>query len=370
MELSLNPPLDSKLCQFWHAQSPEDLEGEGTRGNVIDEGAKAKEQAFLSAWTTITMTNGKILVLSTPRGKKNWFYRKYVDALDEMRRAEFENRHPKMLALTAPSSANPFLPQEAVEDARKQLPLRLFEQYYEAKFVDDGSTFMGLDQCINGPIVDILPSPVQIWMREGHEECETIVGGIDWAKRRDFTVATAIDFSKKPYRLMGLMRFQNVKYTEAIIHCVKFFKRFKAIEMVNHDKTGVGDAIDDMLDEVPNFPYNGITFTLKSKPPLVTRYVTAIEQGDLDLPNWDYLIQEHDQFEVSTTPSGNVQYEAAEGFHDDIVMSLVLAYSAAEEYSDDRFEVKFLEDLPKRKDLDTLESWYKDGLDIDEDEGF
>jgi hypothetical protein len=61
-------PHTGTVIEYWHGQSPEDLEGEGTSATLIDEAAKHKRQVYDSTKTTTTVTKGLIAGVSTPRG--------------------------------------------------------------------------------------------------------------------------------------------------------------------------------------------------------------------------------------------------------------------------------------------------------------
>ena len=64
--------LNSRF-EFWHAQNPSSLEGEGIDSYVFDEAAKQPPEIYSSARTTTTATKGHMIFISYPFGK-NWFY--------------------------------------------------------------------------------------------------------------------------------------------------------------------------------------------------------------------------------------------------------------------------------------------------------
>jgi len=353
--------------QFWHGQNPEDLEGEGVHGQINDECAKLKQQVFDSSRTTFTRTRGRMLNISTPRGR-NWFYRGCMRAKAEMRLAEEEGRTPNEVFYTAPTSDNPFVPKESIEEAKKLLPRRLFEQYYEAVFVESGQVFPTpeIDRAVWREPFE-RDGAIEYWI---HEDCKklTVVAGCDWAKKQDYTVLTVWNHEKTPYRMVGFLRFQGKRYTDQVVDVAKFLRRFKECEILYHDKTGVGEALDDMLNQVPNLIYKGVTFTNASKSYMVNDLITAMERREILFPLWRELQQEFEVFEVDTTELGNMRYQAAEGSHDDIVFSCCLGISAANEYTDKTFEVSFLDDLGK--DKDTVESYMNGMLGIDDEDEF
>lgn len=346
------PSSDSKM-EYKSGKNPEDLEGEATDCNVLDEASKMQKQVYDSVKTTTTVTRGLIGGFSTPRGK-NWFYTKCMEAKDIMAHAQKRGRKPTHIFLTAPSWANPLVTKAAVEEAKRALPDRLFRQYFEAEFLDDGAVFVGFRDCVEPSKELMFEGKAQRWY---HEDAETapVVIGADWAKTQDRTVFWAIDLRTR--RCVGFQRFYKTPYTEAIRKLSVFAKKFQDVVMVFHDKTGLGNVIDDYLAE-SELPYEGVTFNNAVKNQLATQLITGFEQQDLWIPNWQECIDELDAYEVLTTLAGNMTYGAPTGKHDDIVTAIMLAYAALVQYGDREYEVKFADEQPtkpKEKKTDNVE---------------
>lgn len=353
--------LDSQdsLIQFYHAQNPVALEGAAISGYVFDEAAKMKEDAYASAKTTVTVTRGTMVFISTPLGK-NWFHKRAMAAKDEMARARYEGRLPRQIFITAPTADNPFVPRESIESARRTLPARLFRQYYEASFEDEGSVFTSYRQCVFGDELDLWGDD-QHWLAPEASESSVVIG-VDWAKTVDYCAFVAIDTTSR--QVVGVRRFHQLPYTEAIRRLVHFSGRFAACEAVFHDKTGVGQAIDDQL-AYTDLNYHGITFTNASKAEMVARLITAFEQRSILVPAWPTLLTELEAFEVQVSAVGTLRYAAAGGGHDDTVCALLLAHAALNEYAERQNQLTFLEDL-EPPPLTALEGFYRGLTDDDE----
>jgi hypothetical protein len=360
------PDLDT-LLRFFHAGKPTSLEGHGVHGYVFDEAAKMLEEVRSAAETTTTLTRGPKMFISTPLGK-NWFYRGCMEAREEMIRARHEKRAPTKLFIRAKTEDNPFVPRESIEKARRELPARLFRQYYLAEFEDEGAIFPGYRACTDGPRLN-LEGEHHIWFHDEAKNAEVVVG-VDWAKSVDWTVFIAIDV--KTRRVVGFERFHKRTYTEAIRQLVRFTRTFKELTIVYHDKTGVGAAIDDQL-ACTDLPFHGITFTNAWKSEAVSRLMTTVEQEGIILPDWPILMKEMDSFELKMTVHGKMQFSAPGGQTDDAVMALLLAHSALLHYGEQDVEVRFLEPFvdkdgkPLPEVLTPLERFYKD-LAEDEDD--
>ena len=367
--IMLFPKIQTEI-QFWHGQSPEDLEGEGVNGQINDECSKLKAGVLSSSRTTRTLTRGKEVNISTPRGR-NHFWKGCMRAKEEMNRAKREGRTPREIFLTAPTSANPFVPKESIEEARRLLPLRLFQQYYEAMFIADSQVIPELiidRETWKAPFIQT--GAVESWIHPDHANLVGVAGA-DWAKKNDYTVCSVLDHTKRPFKQIGFLRFHQKRYTEAVGEVVRFLRRFKEIETLYHDKTGVGEAVDDILYCVPGLVYNGVIFSNASKASMVNDYITGLERQEVIFADWAPQTHEHQIYEVETNNLGQMRYSHPEGEHDDIVTADFLAYTAACEHSEDEFEIQFVEDLPGKKFATTpLENHILESLDIDPEEGF
>ena len=353
------PQIETEI-QFWHCKHPESLEGAGIHGNIFDEAAKCPYDAVAAAQTTVTFTKGPQGYFSTPLGK-NWFFRECMEAEEHMKWALSKGKDPERIFIRARTIDNPFIDPKIVMEAQRDLPDRLFRQYYLAEFVDDGMVFVGFRDCVKGPTIETYGA-VQYWFKEGAENFDVFIG-IDWAKKEDYTVFTALHLENGRPKMAGFMRFQGIGYVEALKELYKFLQKFKNTVVIKHDRTGVGEAIDDMMAQL-TVPFEGVVFTNASKAAMVNQLIMACETKEIELCNWPELIKEMESFSVVTNELGTARYNAPSGMHDDIVASLMLANTAAQEYASE-FKLHFLEDLPNTKM--SVDKWYNDlKADIDE----
>jgi hypothetical protein len=327
---SLQFPGVGSQIQFFHGGEPEVLEGEAVHGYILDEAAKMKKEIMDSARGTTTFTRGKYLGISTPLGK-NWFYKECMEAKEKMIADLKAGRPPKYYFITAPTASNPYIDQEAIAEAKARLPDRLFRQYFLAEFVDDGDVFTGTRQAAYGDQIT-LPGPFQVWEKEGAKDLEVCIG-VDWAKTHDYTVFTA--WAKNSVlgcpELVGFMRFHLTPYPEAVKQLILFSRRFKSVGRLVHDKTGVGEALDDMLSQTP-LAYEGVTFNNANKCALVNTLILGIQRNEIRFPMIKELIDELDSYEVTVSAVGNMIYNAPSGGFDDVIMSSILGYTAAREF--------------------------------------
>ena len=361
--LEIEIPTNDIHLGFIHGQNAIQLEGHEIHGYVFDECAKLHEDNYISARTTTTKTRGlgygKMLLISTPFGR-NWFYRKAMQAQEEMLRAKRENRAPRMIFLTAPTSANPHISRDVIEEARGNLPARLFAQYYEAEFVDSATVFGEAPfKCMYGNEAYFQSETFGELMVK-NANTKNVVIGADWARGKttghDATVFTAIDYEASPMKVVGMQRSRGLNITEQIRNLVRFASKFDDCIKVIHDKTGIGLAFDDQL-EMTNLPFSGVSFTTERKAEMVTKLMTNFEQERILVPNLVELKHEIKFYACEITRTGLMKFGAGENQTDDILTSLMLANVGATEYAgiDDNF--RFLEDLPR---TDPVKSYYDD----------
>jgi hypothetical protein len=347
------PATDTRF-EFWHAQKPESLEGAAIRSYVFDEAARQPSSIRYSARTTTTRTKGPMLFISYPFGKKNWFWDGCNEAREHMAWSYKKGLPFEKIFIHARTIDNPHIDQAVIDQAKNDLPDRLFRQYYLAEATDEGSIF-SVSQIVYGDKIDV-EGERQRWISPTAKDA-TVVIGVDWAKTIDYTVMTAVDLSSK--KIIAFDRFHKMPYTAQIKRLAKFAGMFKAVDMIIHDKTGVGQAIDDQLCYI-NQPFHGVTFTNQLKNELVTNLMTAIEHEQIFIPKWMEAIKELEEYELNVSSTGLPIYGAPSGKHDDIVMSIVLTNYGLMRYGGQSFEVTYLEDVASNNKLDKNEvlEWY------------
>ena len=317
---------------FKHGSDPYSLEGAAIDAYVFDEAAKMKRQVYLSANTTMSQRGIKSLLLSTPLGA-NWFKDGCDEAKEEMRNAQRQGRIPRKIFVAGRTQDNPTVPRESIEFARKTFGERLFRQYYLAEFLSDGAVFQNLLTCYYTEKLEL--SEEFRWCTDDASESDVCIG-VDWARQVDFTVMTAIDVKRR--RIIGMWRMTKIPYTTQIIALKRFAGIFKSVSIILHDKTGVGVALDDLLYET-DLTFKGVTFTNQNKNEMVNNFCLATESTSIEIPYISHLDDEMKSFEVKHTSLGLPTYAASIGGHDDIVMSILLAYSALDYSSSNDYTI-------------------------------
>jgi hypothetical protein len=299
--------------EFYSAERPEGMLGEGVDFCVMDEAAIMNGRIWNQVVRPTLMDRlGGALMISTPRGR-NWFYKVYQQGQDLL--------HPDWESWTFESWTNPTLPEGEVEDMKGAMPRMEYEQEVEAKFLAAGSsTFFFDEKAIqqnrileNGLIEDCPPL--------GY-----VVLGIDLARSNDYTVLYGARMRDR--RNVYFDRFNAVTWPEQkrfIRRAVRTLKRHGAENVLMvMDSTGVGDPIVEDL-ETEGYDVVPMKFTNESKGNMVRLLSKDLEENQAFVLQ-DAQLDEFRSYTMALTASGKMTYAAPEGEHDDVVSAKMLQH--------------------------------------------
>jgi phage FluMu gp28-like protein len=148
--------------------------------------------------------------------------------------------------------------------------------------------------------------------------------GVDWGKHNDFTVLTLIDLDERA--TVDLDRFNQIDYQVQLGRLTALYERFRPITIVA-ERNSMGEPLIEQLQRQA-LPVTAFNTTNATKTQVIEGLALAFERGDLRILRDQTLIAELQAYEMERLPSGLVRYGAPEGMHDDMVMSLALAWTA------------------------------------------
>lgn len=304
---------------FRSLDDPDNARSKTADGIVIDEAADVAEEAYVEVLLPMLMdTGGWLISAGTPKGR-NWFWRECMAA----------QQHADSVLFQAPSLGvritsdgleraphpleNPALSFTEIEHLFRTMPERTFRQEILAEFVEDGAVFRFVHERA--------AAAAQPTRLDGHE----YVMGCDWGKTQDFTWLTIVDMMTG--ELVAQDRFNQIDYAVQIDRLQALYDRFKPI-VIMAEQNSIGMPIIEQLwrRELPVQPF---VTTNATKARVIEDLLLAFEQGTIKILNDPILIAELQAFAVKKTALGLPQYGAPDGMHDDGVMSLALAWSAA-----------------------------------------
>ncbi len=289
------------IIEFWTMDDPNAGRSRKYKRVVLDEVAMSRylEEVWQEAVRpTLTDLKGDAWFMSTPKGR-NFYYSLY------------HKDHKDWQSWTMPTSANPYIDPEEIEEARQDLPKLIFEQEYLAKFSENELNPFGYDY-LDAAIIDQLSTN------------EPRYYGIDVAFKQDWTVIIGLD---EEGNMCHYQRFQKpLPETERIIK--ETIKDTRAIM----DSTGLGQSMYQSL-RGSCLGLKGMTYTSgkgdNSKFRLINGLISAFQKYEIKILKSE-VSKECFNFTYEYSASGDIKYNAPTGLHDDCVNALALAVKCRE----------------------------------------
>ena len=115
----------------------------------------------------------------------------------------------------------------------------------------------------------------------------TYATGADWAKDRDWTVVTTFRTDTRPMRLVAYGRDGRRPWPLMVELLDRRAQRYPG--PTAHDATGLGDVVDDLLTA----DAEGVKLVGRARADLLSDYIKAIENGELEAPRIEHPYGEH-----------------------------------------------------------------------------
>ena len=292
------------------------------------------EQFFASVYPTITSGKStKVIIISTPNGM-NHFYKMWEDA---------RNGKNGYVTNEVHWSQVPGRDAKWKEETLKNTSKRQFAQEFECDFLGSADTLISPSKLQAIPFEDPIQSNAGLDVyergKEGHEYIITVdvargIGG-------DYSAFIVFDITTLPYKIVAKYRDNEIKpvlFPSVILEVAKEY-RFPYILVEVND---IGDSIASTLNydlEYPNvlmcamrgragqivgqgFSGNktqlGVKMSITVKKLGCSNLKTLLEDDKLTFKDFDILR------ELTTFIQRKQSWEADDGYHDDLVMCMVL----------------------------------------------
>ena len=292
------------------------------------------EQFFASVYPTITSGKStKVIIISTPNGM-NHFYKTWEDA---------KNGKNGYVTNEVHWSQVPGRDAKWKEETLRNTSKRQFAQEFECDFLGSADTLISPSKLQTIPFEDPITSNagLDVYKRseEGHEYIITVdvargIGG-------DYSAFIVFDITTLPYQVVAKYRNNEIKPVmfPSVIHSVAKEYRWPYILIEVND---IGDSIGAMLNydlEYPNIlmcamrgragqvvgqgfsgtkTQLGVKMSITVKKQGCSNLKAIIEDDKLTFTDFDILR------ELTTFIQRKQCWEADDGYHDDLVMCLVL----------------------------------------------
>lgn len=282
----------------------------------VDEAAFITDDVFFALTPTTDVHHCPIILTSTPRFRKGFFYDYYV-----------EGCNGSLSVRSFDWGGKSILSESKLDFYRRSLPERLFRNYYMGEFADAiGSVFGSFNHVLSNEF----DSPTYYEMKwQKNIDCYC---GIDWGtgQGQDYTV---ISFFNSNLQQIYIERWNDLDETQTIERITRLLSEYRP-KVTQYEKNGIGAVYGGLLSKAVasaglNVGLRQFVTSNSSKAKLVNKMVVAIQNNDVQLLNNETLISEMTSYESDVTTSGNVIYNGAKGCHDDMVIATLLSYDAA-----------------------------------------
>lgn len=285
---------------------PAGEDGSGARGYtadvvILDEASRMRDVVFEAVQPCVAATDGRIILLSTPWGKRGFFYESYCDA--------------RFSVHECVSSDSPLITEDFLEDMRERNTRIFFRQEYLGEFVSEVDRLFGDDLLDRSAVLERMEvGPV--W-----EEKPVYRLGVDPARLgEDESAYVVVDTSKKPMEVVW-WGVESGKMTTHTAGFVKALQRKWCFSRVFVDATALGGGIVDQLDGVP---YTGVNFST-AKGDMFSNLLLLLEQGKLLIPKNKSFVEQMRGMTFEYRQSGRMKVSGDARGHDDLPCALALA---------------------------------------------
>jgi len=301
--------INKSIIDFKSGAMEDNLRGYSVDYMVVDEGSFIDRNTFETVLLpTLNVRGKKILIISTPRGR-NWFYEYYSKGDDIITNPSFRN-------LKFTYQDNPLANLDLINVIKSSIPEKIFQQEYLAEWVDGGQVFNNISTRMIAPVLT------------GPRIGERYFIGVDIGLINDYTVITVINNLRQ---VVFIDRFRGMPTPVIKERIIKAMNNFRA-EKVSIEMNGVGLPISQELmidhkEKIIQFSTSNLT-----KGEIISNLIAAFENEEIEIPNNEDLYKELNGYGFSFSPTGKILYSSIYG-HDDMVMSLAIAYFTYQQFS-------------------------------------
>jgi hypothetical protein len=114
---------------------------------IIDEAARVVDDLYFAVKPMLAVSNGRLLALSTPFGKRGWFFDVYTNG-------QGWQKH------TIKATECPRISPEFLESERQSMPRAVFQSEYMCEFTETTDSVFGYDEVMGAISSDIEPLEV------------------------------------------------------------------------------------------------------------------------------------------------------------------------------------------------------------------
>jgi hypothetical protein len=271
----------------------------------------------------ISTTNGTTILLSTPWDKNHFFYKAFLN--------------PAYSAHKIPSSQNPLIPQEFLDEMKQTMTQEAYMREYEAEFTEAATCYFH-QELIRGCIeraqqlnLEPYTSLEQTPLRGDY------YAGVDLGKLQDYSALVVVQRTTECLKVVFAHQFPlQMPYSEVINSLIHADERFRFKKLLA-DQTGIGEPILENMQDQGLTAATGEKLSQDAKIELLTHLKLTMEQNQLALPYNKALCQQINDQQFSYGKNGKLTFSHPPNSHDDLLWALALAVYAAKTQTTPRF---------------------------------
>jgi len=281
------------------AFKPDHLRGDYGDLILFDEYAFQDPEVWEKVGAPMTLDNdGDAWFMGTPN-KRNHFYRLDLQAKN--------NDDGRWASFAFPSTENPHLSQAALAELSQDMTAEDYRQEILGEFVEgEGQVFRVRD--------------THFWKPNGGHADHPKGTTIDWGQVQDYTSISV--GCLQCHKELELIRFRGMSYPDQLQRIKELYQRVGGSIWAEANSMGLPNIQQLQADGVPVMPFDT---TLQSKRQIIQGLRLALERDEWQFVEDMVARLELEAYEATTSPrTGQTTYQAAEGAHDDTVISRAL----------------------------------------------
>jgi len=297
--------INGSVMYFRSGEREDTLRGYTLDYLVIDEAAYIKDEVWNSVLRPTVLVNGKkVLFISTPKGR-NWFY--------NLAMRGYSDDYPQYRTFHATSFDTPYITEDELIEAKLSLPETIYKQEILAEFIDDGGEVFS-----NLKLNCILTNYPQMVVDKKY------YAGLDFGRQNDYTVLTILNSEGE---MVEFYRERQKSWDVIISEIVNKLRKWRPVCFA--EVNSIGDVLfENIRKQYPSV--QPFVTNNESKQNLIEDLIMCLNEEKLKLPSPELnadLYKELSVFTYEYSPkTRKVKYGSPNGFHDDTVISLALAY--------------------------------------------
>ncbi len=298
--------FNGSVVHFKSGERPDTLRGYTLDYLIVDEAGFIKDDVWnLVLKQTVLVKGKKVLFISTPRGK-NYLYSLSLRGQDETQTS--------YLFLKGSSYDTPYISKDELDEAKASLPEDIFRQELLGEFIDSGGeVFNDIDRYCQLKNYTPPQPKMRYW------------AGIDFGRQNDYSVLTIFDDNGT---LVYFYRERHKPWADIIQSMVVKLREYNASCQV--EVNSIGDVLYEQLKQKYNNVEPFVT-TNASKQNIIEDFIYGTNEGVITLPTQELNPALYNELRAFTynynIKSRKISYGAMDGAHDDIIMSMCIAYN-------------------------------------------